>query len=99
MPVTRRSALWTTTPEANGAPLERWQSLQWQLSMATGALEQVKRTAPHAHPPDKGSFTGMVLLALTGPPGSVLSMQGLGITASLVPSLAIREARNAWPRV
>jgi hypothetical protein len=27
-----------TTPEANAAPLERWQSRQWQLSMAMGAL-------------------------------------------------------------
>lgn len=27
----------------------------------------------------------------------VRSMEGLGITASLVPFLAIREARSAWP--
>jgi hypothetical protein len=26
-------------PEAKGAPLERWQSRQWQLSLATGARE------------------------------------------------------------
>ncbi len=31
----------TTTPEANGEPLESWQSLQWQLSMAMGALAHV----------------------------------------------------------
>ena len=27
----------TMKPDANGAPLERWQSRQWQLSVATGA--------------------------------------------------------------
>jgi hypothetical protein len=29
----------TMKPEANGAPLERWQSRQWQLSIATGGRE------------------------------------------------------------
>jgi hypothetical protein len=29
----------TMKPEAKGAPLERWQSRQWQLSIATGARE------------------------------------------------------------
>jgi hypothetical protein len=29
------------TPEANGAPLERWQSKQWQLSVAMGAAAQL----------------------------------------------------------
>lgn len=29
----------TTTPEANGAPLDCWQSRQWQFSMANGSLE------------------------------------------------------------
>jgi hypothetical protein len=28
----------TTTPDAKGAPLERWQSLQWQFNIAMGAL-------------------------------------------------------------
>jgi hypothetical protein len=30
----------TMKPEAKGAPLERWQSRQWQLSVAIGAREQ-----------------------------------------------------------
>lgn len=38
VPIVSRSLLATTTPDANGAPLERWQSRQWQFSMATGAL-------------------------------------------------------------
>jgi hypothetical protein len=38
LPVITRSALVTTTPDAKGAPLERWQSRQWQFSMAMGAL-------------------------------------------------------------
>ena len=38
VPLTRRSAVKTTTPDAKGAPLERWQSLQWQFSVAMGAL-------------------------------------------------------------
>lgn len=29
----------TMKPEAKGAPLERWQSRQWQLSVATGGRE------------------------------------------------------------
>lgn len=29
----------TMKPEAKGAPLERWQSRQWQLRVATGARE------------------------------------------------------------
>ena len=37
VPVTSRSLVMTTTPDAKGAPLERWQSRQWQFSMATGA--------------------------------------------------------------
>ncbi|MDB5900707.1 MAG: hypothetical protein JWP41_4309 [Ramlibacter sp.] len=37
-PLISRSELKMTTPDAKGAPLERWQSLQWQFSMATGAL-------------------------------------------------------------
>lgn len=39
-------------PEAYGAPLDRWQSLQWQFNMATGALAALKRTAPQAHWPE-----------------------------------------------
>ena len=66
VPVTWRSALRTTTPEANAAPLERWQSVQWQLSMATGAVAQVKRTAPHAHPPEIGSFMVSLVLMVVG---------------------------------
>jgi hypothetical protein len=38
VPLTSRSELAMTTPDAKGAPLERWQSLQWQFSMAIGAL-------------------------------------------------------------
>ena len=40
VPATWRSALYTTTPEANAAPLESWQSRQWQFSIAMGALAQ-----------------------------------------------------------
>lgn len=40
-PVTTTALVETMTPEANGAPLERWQSRQWQLSMARGALSHV----------------------------------------------------------
>jgi hypothetical protein len=29
----------TMKPEAKGAPLERWQSRQWQLSIAIGPRE------------------------------------------------------------
>lgn len=38
VPLISRSAVMATTPDANGAPLERWQSRQWQFSMAMGAL-------------------------------------------------------------
>ena len=41
VPLTSRSAVFATTPDANGAPLERWQSWQWQFSMAMGALAHV----------------------------------------------------------
>ena len=37
VPLISRSAVMTTMPEANGAPLEIWQSLQWQLIMAIGS--------------------------------------------------------------
>jgi hypothetical protein len=37
VPVTVTSVALTTMPEAKGAPLERWQSRQWQLIIATGA--------------------------------------------------------------
>lgn len=43
----------TTTPDANGAPLDSWQSRQWQFSIARGALTHVKRTEPQAHFPWK----------------------------------------------
>ena len=39
MPVIVISDTRTMKPEAKGAPLERWQSRQWQLSVATGARE------------------------------------------------------------
>lgn len=39
MPVIAMSDTRTMKPEAKGAPLERWQSRQWQLSIATGARE------------------------------------------------------------
>ena len=39
VPVIAISDTWTMKPEANGAPLDRWQSKQWQLSIATGARE------------------------------------------------------------
>lgn len=35
------SATRTTTPEANAAPLDCWQSRQWQLSIATGSPLQM----------------------------------------------------------
>src|ERR1700727_1375688 len=37
VPVISTSDVRTINPEAKGAPLERWQSRQWQLSIATGA--------------------------------------------------------------
>ena len=39
VPVIVMSNTRTMKPEAKGAPLERWQSKQWQLSVATGARE------------------------------------------------------------
>jgi len=38
VPRISRSELRATTPDAKGAPLDAWQSRQWQFSMATGAL-------------------------------------------------------------
>ena len=55
IPLTCKSASATMKPEANGAPLERWQSRQWPLSIATGAREHAYRIAPQAHPPKKGA--------------------------------------------
>lgn len=40
-PVTSTESAITMKPDANGAPLETWQSLQWQLSIASGALVHV----------------------------------------------------------
>lgn len=37
LPVTWRCSVGTITPDANGAPLERWQSWQWQFNIAMGA--------------------------------------------------------------
>jgi hypothetical protein len=37
VPVTSTSDTKTIKPEAKGAPLDLWQSRQWQLSIATGA--------------------------------------------------------------
>jgi hypothetical protein len=39
VPVISASETRTIKPEAKAAPLERWQSRQWQLSFATGARE------------------------------------------------------------
>ena len=39
VPVIVMSNTRTMKPEAKGAPLERWQSKKWQLSVATGARE------------------------------------------------------------
>jgi hypothetical protein len=41
VPVIVMSDTRTMKPEAKGAPLERWQSRQWQLSVATGARKHV----------------------------------------------------------
>ena len=41
LPRISRSALMTMTPDAKAAPLERWQSLQWQFNIAMGALAHV----------------------------------------------------------
>ena len=38
-PVIAISETRTMKPDAKGAPLERWQSRQWQLSIAIGARE------------------------------------------------------------
>jgi hypothetical protein len=39
VPLIAMSATGTMKPEAKGAPLERWQSRQWQLSITTGGRE------------------------------------------------------------
>lgn len=39
VPVIVTSDIRTMKPEAKGAPLERWQSRQWQFNVATGARE------------------------------------------------------------
>lgn len=39
VPVIVTSDTRTMKPEAKGAPLERWQSRQWQLSVATGGCK------------------------------------------------------------
>jgi hypothetical protein len=41
VPLMSRSAVMTTMPEAKGAPLDSWQSLQWQLIMAMGSRAPV----------------------------------------------------------
>jgi hypothetical protein len=38
VPMTSRSLLATTTPDAKGAPLDAWQSRQWQFNIASGAF-------------------------------------------------------------
>lgn len=55
-PDTWSSAVATTTPEANGAPLDNWQSRQWQFNMAIGGLAHRYRTDPQAHFPERGGF-------------------------------------------
>ena len=54
VPVITASETRTIKPEAKAAPLERWQSRQWQLSIATGAPVHTYRIDPHAHPPKNG---------------------------------------------
>ena len=44
----------TMTYDENGPPLARWQSRQWQWSISTGFAVDWWRTAPQAHPPEKG---------------------------------------------
>jgi hypothetical protein len=39
VPLIAMSDARTMKPEAKGAPLERWQSRQWQLSIAIGSRE------------------------------------------------------------
>jgi hypothetical protein len=41
VPLISRSAVMTTMPDAKGAPLDSWQSLQWQLIMAMGSRAPV----------------------------------------------------------
>jgi hypothetical protein len=55
VPMTSVSDTRTMTPEAKGAPLERWQSRQWQLSIATGVRAHAYRIDPHIHPPENGA--------------------------------------------
>ncbi|MFT4508691.1 hypothetical protein [Caballeronia sp. 15711] len=63
VPVIAMSDTRTMKPEAKGAPLERWQSRQWQLSVATGAREHTYRIDPHAHPPENGAVMSLLPLA------------------------------------
>jgi hypothetical protein len=55
-PKISRSELVTTTPDANGAPLDRWQSPQWQFNMAMGVLAHRYWIDPQAHFPEKAKF-------------------------------------------
>ena len=47
VPVISVSVTMTMTPEAKGAPLERWQSRQWQLSIAIGARAHSESLRTH----------------------------------------------------
>lgn len=56
-PLIATSAAMTTTPDAKGAPLERWQSRQWQLSIASGAwVHWGHGSIRSRQPPEKGMF-------------------------------------------
>ncbi len=49
--VSRKAARLTASVGAYPPPPTRWQSRQWQLTIASGAAEHSYRTAPHAQPP------------------------------------------------
>ena len=55
VPVIVMSDTRTMKPEAKGAPLERWQSRQWQLSVATGAREHTPADRSACTPAGKWS--------------------------------------------
>jgi hypothetical protein len=52
-----KAAAGTATTEDAPPPLARWQSRQWQFSIATGAAEHSYLIAPHAQPPVNDSGT------------------------------------------
>src|SRR3546814_10882970 len=59
----------TVTVSEKALPVIRWHPLQWQAPVSIGGALMRKRSAPHRHPPSRGS----VGIAITGLlPGAIL---------------------------